>query len=97
MDIPFSDIITHVNLTVDSDGLLVLCDSELGLITEEVSKWTQPTQRRAKKKAGQQRVNQQRADDDGIVRVVVGPQEQADTENTTRRSQRKRTVLLFNA
>ena len=87
-----------MNLTVDDDGLLVLCKTEETMLTEEVSKWTQPKARRRKGQRVAQRVAQQVSEDDGTVRLVVEPQEQAasDADGAVRRSRRKRTVLVYN-
>ena len=96
--LPFTDILTQVNLTVSKDGTLCVPDDELTEIRSGVARVfeSQPRQRRATTTTSvpytEGELSHPLTLDDAIMRLQVQPQQQSD--GGPRRSTRMRTVLL---
>lgn len=97
--LPFTDILTQVNLTVSEDGTLRVPDDELTEIRSGVARVfeSQPRRRRATTTTSAPRtegeLSHSLTHDEGIVRLQVQPEQQSD--GGPRRSTRVRTVLLY--
>ena len=97
--LPFTDILTQVNLTVFEDGTLRVPDDELTEIRSGVARVfeSQPRRRRATNTTSAPRtegeLSRSLSHDEGIVRLQVQPEQQSD--GGPRRSTRVRTVLLY--
>lgn len=92
---PFTDILTHVNLTVAEDNRLEMSSEELSAVENDVAKWLHPVPRRQNVRSTGNSARTQFASDDGIARIVVepGPESSAGL----RRSSRTRTAVFFNS
>lgn len=97
--LPFTDILTQVNLTVSEDGTLCVPEEELAEIRSGVARVfeSQPRRRRATTTASAPHTEGELSHpltlDEGIVRLQVQPEQQSD--GGPRRSTRVRTVLLY--
>ena len=96
--LPFTDILTQVNLTVSEDGTLCVPDEELAEIRSAVARVfeSQPRRRRATTTASAPRTEGELSHpltlDEGIVRLQVQPEQQSD--GGPRRSTRVKTALF---
>ena len=96
--LPFTDILTQVNLSVSKDGTLCVPDDELTEIRSGVARVSesQPRQRRATTTTSvpctEGELSHPLTLDDTIMRLQVQPQQQSD--GGPQRSTRVRTVLL---
>ena len=83
--LPFTDILTQVNLTVSEDGTLRVPDDELAEIRSGVARVfeSQPRRRRATTITSTPRtggeLSHSLSHDEGIVRLQVQPEQQSDT------------------
>ena len=97
--LPFTDILTQVNLTVSEDRTLCVPDEELAEIRSGVARVfeSQPRRRRATTTPSAPRTEGELSHpltlDEGIVRLQVQPEQQSD--GGPWRSTRVRTVLLY--
>jgi len=92
---PFTDILTHVNLTVAEDNRLEMSSEELSAVENDVAKLLHPVPRRQNVRSTGNSARTQFASNDGIARIVVepGPESSAGL----RRSSRTRTAVFFNS
>jgi len=90
---PFTDILTHVNLTVAEDNRLEISSEELSAVENDVAELLHPVPRRQNVRSTGNSARTQFASDDGIARIVVepGPESSAGL----RRSSRTRTAVFF--
>lgn len=92
---PFTDIMTHVNLSIMEDGKLQLPSAEQEQITSEVQKLLQPApQHRSSRRS---RASTQTLPDEGVTRTVVQPDVSETEAQGIRRSTRTRTVLHYSS
>ena len=94
--LPFTDILTQVDLTVSEDGTFCVPDEELAEIRSGVARVFESQPRRRRATASASRTEGELLPpltlDEGIVRLQVQPEQQSD--GGPRRSTRVRTVLL---
>ena len=102
MLVPFTDVISHVNLSVNEENNLEINNDELQMIKAEVSKLLTPRARKRNapnstnqrdRESGNQTQNSINVQDDGTVRILVEPQTSAP--DGVRRSSRTRTVVVY--
>lgn len=91
--VPFTDIMTHVNLTIMEDGKLQLPSAELEQITSEVNKVFQPSPQH--RQARRDRVSTQNLPDEGVTRTVIQPDVSQTEAQGIRRSTRTGTALHY--
>ena len=92
---PFSNILTHVDLTVTEDNRLEMSSEELSAVENDVAKLLHTVPRRQNVRSTGNSACTQFASNDGIARIVVqpGPESSAGL----RRSPRTRTLVFFNS
>lgn len=88
----FKNILTHVNLAMSEEGILIAPEIEMAEIRSRVSNLLQPAQKKRRAQVPSSITNADTSDGD-IVRVQVEPQQQ--TEEGPRRSARVRTARLY--
>ena len=86
----FTDIMTHVNLSItDDEKMLTIPNTEVDLLQQEVNKLCK---RNMTKKSSHVKKDQN-VDDDGRRTLTINP-EACINEDSTRRSKRKRTLIV---
>lgn len=93
---PFSDLLSHVNLTIAENNRLEIATEELSEIESNVAKLLQLVTRRHNERP-RSNAHSQFASDDGIARIVVEPRPVPESSDGLRRSSRTRTAVFFNS
>lgn len=97
---PFTDLLSHVNLSIAENNRLEIASEELSVIERDVAKLLRPVPRRRNTDRSGNNARSQFALDDGIARIVVhgiGPESPQVNADGLRRSSRKRTAVIFNS
>ena len=94
-EFPFSDIISHTNMSITEEGILTIPEEELTEIESTAAIRLQPRPTRVTRtRTSVERMASQFAFDEGIARTVVTPQQ--SSADGPRRSGRTRTVISYN-
>lgn len=92
-EFPFSDIISHTNMSITEEGILTIPEEELTEIESTAATRLQQT-RVTRTRTSVERMASQFAFDEGIARTVVTPQQ--SSADGLRRSGRTRMVISYN-
>lgn len=97
---PFTDLSTHVNLTVTEDYRLEIAYEELSVTESDVVKLLQPAPRQHNRERSSDTSHSQFASDDGLARIEVrgtGPESSQQNADGLSRSSRTRRAVFFNS